>query len=798
MTSTTRREAPARWIAAGLWVGLAAAVARCVLVYAMDHWGRGLDEAMTRWRVAERAPWVLAWGVATGLACAWTLRARNASGRGHAAAAAPFARFVLAAAALLGVLTGWPFDDRYHVPGPGSTRGTATLAGLVVVALAGTAVLAVCARAKNRWTSALARPASLGLAIAAGLALLVAARVVAGSPGSMMAVREVARSIVLDDTNWSVEIARGAAPPHAASVTPSLDPGLDAGEMPSLVMPPPCRVSFDVGPGEDGLRLLASAGCDLAVPLAIGSADAAPTIVFRVTVDGRTVLEHRRTPWAGEEERARSWAHLGGGSGLAVAPGSRVTLETAFEGAQPDADAAALASACGFGGVLLERIVERPRARASAERPNVVLVVMDTLRVDRTSAYGYARPTTPALESLAARGTLYEAAYATSSWTWPSTASILTGLEPGAHGVISSAECWLADEVETLPEALQLEGFTTAAFAGNPLVSRRHNFDAGFEMFESARDGFVTSDQMLPSVLDWIDAHASTRFFLYLHLVDPHELHRADPGDLARFAGPRPEGLLEHALHTYANRLLAGDARAEDGAWDPTRVVSAEHARWLSDAYDAAVLAGDRALGLVLARLDALGLREDTLVVFTSDHGEEFLEHGHLQHGQSLHTELVHVPLVIAGPGVAAGIRAVDPVSNRHLAPTLARVGGARLSLPGAIDLIVAGEARPVYLATECGWWDGARDVPVRAIRADGWSLHARFDGQHVARLYDLRADPGELVDLAHAHPDRVRVLRGRLEEHEREVNALRPRALRSGTGTRELLRASGYAGDER
>src|SRR5690606_17006767 len=116
-----------------------------------------------------------------------------------------------------------------------------------------------------------------------------------------------------------------------------------------------------------------------------------------------------------------------------------------------------------------------------------------------------------------------------------------------------------------------------------------------------------------------------------------------------------------------------------------------------------------------------------TLVVFTSDHGEEFLEHGHLQHGQSLHTELVHVPLVIAGPGVAAGIRAVDPVSNRHLAPTLARVGGARLSLPGAIDLIVAGEARPVYLATECGWWDGARDVPVRAIRADGWSLHARI-----------------------------------------------------------------------
>ncbi len=798
MSSTSARDSTWRFLAAGLWAGLATAIARCGLVYAMDRYGRGLDEAMTRWRTLERLPWVLVWGLATGIGCAWILSNWKPTRERAWRLPSSLACILLVAALFLAVLTGWPFDDAYHVPGPSSVRGLVTLVTLAVVALVGTLILGVFVRVPTPLTRQLESRASSAVALGIALLLFVGAQVLARTPGTSMVVKEVARSIVLDSASWSVELARPSAPPHAASLTPSLAYEIDGGELPALVLPPPARVSFVVKDDEHGLRLRAAAGCDLGVARAFGRRENALDIVFRISVDGQQVFEHRRTPWDGEDGAARAWSRLGDGAGLDLVAGSRVTLETAFLGAQPHADVAASAVNVGFGDLVLERRLEVPRTEASSAEPNIVLIVMDTLRADRTSAYGYGRRTTPSLDALAARGTLYESAFSTSSWTWPSTASILTGLEPGAHGVISDAESYLADEIETLAEVLQLEGFTTAAFACNPLVSRSRNFDAGFETFESTPDRFVMSEQMLPSILGWIEAHASVRFFLYLHLVDPHELHRSRPEDRAKFVGERPSDLPEHALHEYAERLLAGEARALDGSWQTDRVVPEAHARWLGGAYDAAIATGDRALGEVLAKLDALSLRENTIVVFTSDHGEEFLEHGHLQHGQSVHTELVHVPLVIAGPGFEVGQRVEMPVSNRHVAPTLARAGRAQLPVTDVIDLRSAFDPRPIFLASECGWWAGKRDVPARAIRVDGHSFHWTPGVEESARLYDLRTDPGELVDIAGRIVDLTALLRDRLLRHETEQNALRPHALRAGAGTRELLRATGYAGDGR
>lgn len=774
--TTTRDTTARRWIATGAWAGIALALARCGLVLAMDRWGRGLDATASMRRAAERMPWVLPWAIVTGLLCAWML---SRGGKRHA-------RHAIAAMAIFAVLSGWPLDDAYHVPGFATARGAATSSVFALVAAGSAAIVGRLARSSG----AIGGTISVAGAAFLAIALPIAARAIVGGPGETMVVREVVRQIAFEESAWSVETHRADAPPHAGSITPALDVRLDVGEMPALVMPPPCRVSFTVGADEVGLRLRAAAGCDVSVARAFADGAAAPRIVFRVDVDGRRVLEHRRTPHALEGDAARAWSRLGGEPGIEVAPGSRVTLETAFEGDAPSAEVATAARDVGFGGLELERAYERPRERASPDRPNVVLVVMDTLRADRTSAHGYARATTPVLDELARRGTLYERAYSTSSWTWPSTASILTGLDPAAHGVVSEAECHVSEDLETLPEALQRAGWTTAAFACNPLVSPTRNFDAGFETFAHSGDRFVMSPQVMSDVTAWLEAHASTRFFLYLHLVEPHELHRSRVEDRARFAGPMPSDLDEHALHAYAQRLLANEPRAD--------VVSDAHLRWLSDAYDAAVASGDHALSEVLAKLDEIGLRDDTVVVFTSDHGEELLEHGHLQHGQSVHTELVHVPLVIAGPGFAAGARVATPVSNRHLAPTLALVGGVRLALDDAIDLRTDPRAEALYLATDSGWWNGARDVPVRALRDGGWSAHGRLGESSGWRLYDLRADPGELVDVASAHPDRTESMRRAIEEHERALSARRPRAVRAGTGTREMLRATGYAGDER
>lgn len=800
-----RRGIP-RWIAVGVWAGIGLALMRLSLVFAMDHFGRGLDESMTRWRVAERATWVVAWAIATGIACAWVLKSSASAARTSAGAPAPSSsartvRVAFVTAAICAVLTGWPFDDAFHVPGPGSTRGLVTLVGLAVASLVLAAALTMVVRRRSSEHGA--RPSSLSFALASVIAatVVIAARFVAGAPGESMVVRVVESDLTVDPSVWQVERSRDSALPRAQSLTPSLDVRLDGGELPALVMPPPYRMTYVVRDDEIGLRFHAAAGCDATVPNAFDARGDAPTIVFRVRVgdgDGeRVVMEHRRTPWSGEDAGDALWARLGGGDGLDVEPGDRLTLETEFEGAAPSADALAAAATVGFGGLVLERRYERPRTRATPEAPNIVLVVMDTLRADRTSLHGYERPTTPVLDALAARGTTFENAFATSSWTWPSTASILSGLEPGEHGVVSEAECYLADEFDTLPEALQREGFTTCAFACNPLVAPSRNFDGGFETFEFTVDSFLTSDQVMPSILGWLDAHASTRFFLYLHLVDPHELHRSNTSDRARFAGPLPEGMSEHALHEYAGRLLAGEHRAPDGTWRPESVVSPEHLRWLRDAYDAAVATGDRALGSVLERIDALSLRDNTLVVFTSDHGEEFLEHGHMQHGQSLHTELVHVPLVMAGPGVAPGVRSAQPVSNRHLASTLARVGGARIEGIDPVDLRLPIAAEPLFLATESGWWNGDQRVAVRALRDGNWSLHCRLDVEGAARLYDLAADPGELVDVAASHPERVTEMRARIAAHERESQARGPRAVRAGAGTLELLRATGYAGED-
>ncbi len=797
--SERRAEAARAWVGPALWAAPALALSRAAVVFAMDHLVRGHDPSMARWRVAERLPWVSAWALATAIACAWMLarsrRSRAASGLA----------WLASVALCLGVLSGWPFDDPYHIPAVDSARGASALGVLTIVALAVVAGLRRLVRAEDAERRFLARPGPVAVAVLLLVSLPLAAHCSDGRPGETMTVREVVRDLVIDTEAWAIETARTDAPPRAGSITPAIEFRLDVGEMPAIVMPPPCRLTIEIDSGEEPLLFRAAAGCDLSVPARFPDVGAAPRIGMSIRIDGAVVLEHHRQPWAGEERERAVWARLGGADGVTITGRRRVTFETTLEG--PAGDGPLLV---GFGGVSLVRSRERARERASAEHPNIVLVVMDTLRADRTSLHGPSRPTTPRLDTLAARGLAYTDAYATSSWTWPSTASILTGLEPEAHGVVSDTACYLSNELETLAEVLQRNGYSTAAFSGNPLIAPHRNFDQGFETFLVSPDRFLTSDQLMPDALRWLDAHAATRFLLYVHPVDPHEIHRARREDLARFAGPPPEGATEHMLNEYADRLLAGEGRTADGGWDPGLVVPAEHLTWMDAAYDAAVASGDHWLGQLLDRIESLGLSANTLIVFTSDHGEEFLEHGHFKHGQSLHPELVHVPLVLAGPGVAAGRHVDLAVSNRHLGPTLARAGGAALASADAIDLLRPDAVRrePIFTSVETGWWRGRRDVGVRGLRADGWSAHyqrdpLRLDPQAALAegrvlLFDLSRDAAEQIDVSASERERALGYVRLLDQHEERLEALRPRSVLAGRGTHELLRATGYAGDGR
>ena len=234
---------------------------------------------------------------------------------------------------------------------------------------------------------------------------------------------------------------------------------------------------------------------------------------------------------------------------------------------------------------------------------------------------------------------------------------------------------------------------------------------------------------------------------------------------------------------------------------------------WYSNVYDACVATGDYWIGALLDELDASGLSDNTIVAYTSDHGEELLDHGLLNHAHALWQELVHVPLVIAGPGIPRGERVRAPVSNRHLAPTLARRAGVSPAFAGdAFDLLADGglPERPVFFDTRHGWWKGRQFVPLMGVRDGDWVLHwspegkpwdapdSADPGEGEARLFDLYSDPGEQNDRASEEPERVERLREMtIRERARHAEEQPARKLRAGAATLDLLRAAGYAGDD-
>jgi arylsulfatase A-like enzyme len=456
---------------------------------------------------------------------------------------------------------------------------------------------------------------------------------------------------------------------------------------------------------------------------------------------------------------------------------------------------------------MLEQRWERPREATDAEHPNIVFVVMDTLRADRVTVDGYARPTSPALERLAARGISWRDAYATAPWTWPSTATLLTGLMPEEHGVESEVACWLPSELDTLAEALQQAGYTTAAWSTNPLVGPEKNFEQGFEFFDHARSTFRDGDLVMPAVLEWLGTMDGTRFFLYLHLTDPHAPHDPLPASRTLLARDVPTDWDQDRFEERQWALLGGEAHTPQGVLETERVVPKDEQRYTNEIYDACVHTGDHWLGLLLDRIDELGLAGDTVVVFTSDHGEELFDHGLLGHSHDLHAESIRVPLVIAGPGIPAGERRTAPVSLRHVAPTLARIGGASLgNAPGAArDLVRDGGPEDVFFSTQQGWWNGFRPVSMYGVRRGDLVLHYVPSGGPwgaaptpggAVRLFDVAADPEERHDLAAERPELVGELKRAILEHlaalERRRRASRVRA---GSATEALLKRLGYAG---
>lgn len=301
--------------------------------------------------------------------------------------------------------------------------------------------------------------------------------------------------------------------------------------------------------------------------------------------------------------------------------------------------------------------------------PNVILIMVDTLRADHLSAYGYERQTTPFLDALVAdEAVLFSQAYSASSWTYPSNAGLFTGRKPSALGINwSDITSSIAPEEKLLTEYLQEAGYYTAGFVSSWYTSARFGFSQGFDTFqeEIGTTQFSTSaDEINQLTSNWLDTvwvptiQGTQPLFLFVYYFDPHtwylpaqECDIFDPGYMGEFSGE----LYKDGFEVIRGELI------------PT-VEDVEHLKAL---YDGEIKCWDQAFADLWAHLNSLGLIENSILIFTSDHGEMFGEKGYWLHHTSIYEEEIRVPLLISYPGVVPAQTLNTPVQSLDILPTL-------------------------------------------------------------------------------------------------------------------------------
>jgi arylsulfatase A-like enzyme/Flp pilus assembly protein TadD len=411
-------------------------------------------------------------------------------------------------------------------------------------------------------------------------------------------------------------------------------------------------------------------------------------------------------------------------------------------GSEPDQPAAGAPAAhgprpAGAGGIE----ARQPRSDAPV---NVLLITLDTVRADSLNPYGQPRVTSPNIDRLAREGALFEEVAASSPSTLPSHATIMTGRFPFAHGVRSNAGYALADANTTLAEVLRARGYRTGAEIAALVLASKTGLDQGFDHYRDLRgegierirmkmsaEGEEARETILQerSALDitrwgkrFLTENRNRAFFLWLHYFDPH-----------RFYVRRPEF----------------------------------QARLPDDPYLAEILFTDHQIGDLIRHLEALQLRDRTLVVLVSDHGEGLGEHGELMHSYFLYETTLRVPLILWGPpGLPSGGRFASTVRTADIAPTIVDF----LGLPELDDVqgvslmpVIRGQSEDLELP---GYGESIEllklfgSSTLRSLRLGDWKYIHQADPE----LYDLAKDPAELDDLARSHPEKLAELRGRME----------------------------------
>lgn len=553
----------------------------------------------------------------------------------------------------------------------------------------------------------------------------------------------------------------------------------------ALVAPPGSAFRFRVtvpaaGRLRFGVGILDSAGSGGAVRLQVGVHAGEESAV--VPFDRQLVAESPGrwsdeevdlSPWSGREVTLELAALAGAPQGLLGAWSSPYLVRAPYP---PGKDDAAVAG---------------PGRRS---RPNVLWISLDTLRADHLGAYGYTRPTSPNLDAFAARGLRFQWAISQAPWTRPSHRSMLTGVYPASRGGLDSP---------MLGEVLYRAGYQTFAVTGGGQVDSTLGFDRGFEIYRVW--DWIHEPQKL---VDWTGARAAFAerpFFGFLHCYEIHE-----PYTHTELAQGMPPGRLE------------GEVSKE--IWNRLRKrFTDDEKRYAEAMYDGDLAYTDGKLGEFFAELERNGLLTDTIVLVTSDHGEQFWEHGSWGHGQNLHDHQIHVPLLVylpesiradlgrrsrsgkQGSPVVQGV-VEDQVELIDLYPTLLELLGVAPESPvngRSLVALLAGEgslpAREAFAEHT-----NVKEKEQKALRTPRYkfilSIPRRSSGSadESFELFDLKRDPGEQTNLAPGLAARVAELRARIGKIIDGSDGAREDEVPEGIDAelREQLKALGYIGN--
>ncbi len=392
------------------------------------------------------------------------------------------------------------------------------------------------------------------------------------------------------------------------------------------------------------------------------------------------------------------------------------------------------------------------------EGRNVVLISIDSLRPDHLGCYGYRRDTSPNIDRLAARGATFLNAVSTTSWTLPAHISLFTGTDISVHGVANDGLS-LHSGIPVLAEALKESGYRTAAFCSSPYLNPAFGFDRGFDTYHNTdleKPDFedtifledrnqwqkvhedITSPRIEELAADWLDRHRDEKFFLFLHMWDPH-FDFIPPAPYDTLFDPDYQGEIS-PRHFMFNQAINPDMDPRD----------LEHIIAL---YDGEIAFTDHHLGRIFDRLEELGLLDRTMIVITGDHGTEFFEHGNKGHRTTLYDETVHIPLIVVLPGRdLKGRKIAGQAGIIDIAPTILDYLGRPVRPP------IQGRSLLPALAGE----DTEEEIPrllelednLRALRTNRYKLLFNIPYLQTTIL-DLEQDPRETHNKLITDPER-------------------------------------------